>query len=167
MSIKSQLKISRPSTFLVPLLKLVCVILWLVKTRKMSSDRRDNAEEVVQRHRFMDLSEREEAVLVDSAVPANTKSATNFWWSVFESFCREKRLSVDIASITASAFAEVLKKFYGGLKTKKGGTYQASSYTSARAAIQRKLFSAKRPFNLRLDKEFKESNILLDAIVET
>ena len=50
--------------------------------------------------------------------------------------------------------------------TKKGGTYQATSYLSARAAIQRKVTAANRPFNLRVDSEFRESNIVLDAVLK-
>ena len=59
-----------------------------------------------------------------------------------------------------------MKKFYGGLRTKKGETYQATSYMSARAAIQRKFTAANRLFNLRTDIEFRESNIVLDAILK-
>ena len=123
-------------------------------------------EEVQRRHRFNDFTESQQQTLVAAAVPQKTKQATDFWWGVFESFCREKCVSVDVKTISASALADVLKKFYGGLTTKKGGTYQATSYLSARAAIQRKVAAANRPFNLRVDSEFRESNIVLDAVLK-
>ena len=44
--------------------------------------------------------------------------------------------------------------------------YQASSYVSARSAIQRHLTSLKRSFNIRDDKEFMTSNNLLDAVLK-
>ena len=123
-------------------------------------------EQVQRRHRFNDFTESQQQTLVAAAVPQKTKQATDFWWGVFESFCREKCVSVDVKTISASALADVLKKFYGGLTTKKGGTYQATSYLSARAAIQRKVTAANRPFNLRVDSEFRESNIVLDAVLK-
>ena len=123
-------------------------------------------EEVQRRHRFNNFTESQQQTLVAAAVPQKTKQATDFWWGVFESFCREKCVSVDVKTISASALADVLKKFYGGLTTKKGGTYQATSYLSARAAIQRKVTTANRPFNLRVDSEFRESNIVLDAVLK-
>lgn len=126
----------------------------------------DDHELVRQRHRFNDFTESQQQTLVAAAVPQKTKQATDFWWGVFESFCREKCMPVDVSTISASALAEILKKFYGGLTTKKGGTYQATSYLSARAAIQRKFTAANRPFNIRADSEFRESNIVLDAILK-
>ena len=124
------------------------------------------ADEVVRRHRFDDFTESQQETLVAAAVPLKTKQATDFWWGVFQSFCREKGISVDVTTISAGALADILKKFYGGLRTKKGETYQATSYLSARAAIQRKLTAANRLFNLRADSEFRESNIVLDAILK-
>ena len=121
-------------------------------------------EEVQRRHRFNDFTESQQQTLVAAAVPQKTKQA--FWWGVFESFCREKCVSVDVKTISASALADVLKKFYGGLTTKKGGTYQATSYLSARAAIQRKVTAANRPFNESTATRFRESNIVLDAVLK-
>ena len=37
---------------------------------------------------------------------------------------------------------------------------------SARAAIQQKVTAANRPFNLRVDSEFRESNIVLDTVLK-
>ena len=47
-------------------------------------------EEVQRRHRFNDFTESQQQTLVAAAVPQKTKQATDFWWGVFESFCREK-----------------------------------------------------------------------------
>ena len=43
---------------------------------------------------------------------------------------------------------------------------QQGGYFSARAAIQRKLTALKRPFNLRDDAAFRDSNIVLDAVLK-
>ena len=95
-------------------------------------------EEVQRRHHFSDFTKSQQQTLVAAAAPQKTKQATDTG-GVFESFCREICVSVDVKTISASALADVLKKFYGGLTTKKGGTYQATSYLSARAAIQREV----------------------------
>ena len=96
--------------------------------------RRTKAVEVVRRHRFDDFTESRQETLVAAAVPLKTKQATDFWWGVFHCFCREKGISVDVTTISAGALANILIKFYSRFRTKKGETYQATSYLSARAA---------------------------------
>ena len=59
--------------------------------------------------------------MVAAAVPAKTKQATDFRWSLFETFYLEKSITADVDTITAEALANVLKK-YGGRTKKKGGT---------------------------------------------
>lgn len=121
-------------------------------------------EEVTLRiHRFDDVTESQQAALLQDAVPKQTRAANNFWVGVLMSFCREKRIPLDLATCSASDLNQCLAKFYTGLKTKKGGSYQRGSYLSARSAIQRRLAELQRPFNLRKDGAFITSNRLLDA----
>ena len=117
-------------------------------------------------HRFDALSFAQEDKLLEQAVPAKTCIATDFWLGVFQTFCAEKGINIDLATCSASDLDDCLKKFYGGLRTKKGLTYQKGSYMSARSAIQRHLTYLKRPFNVRSDSAFNASNRILDAVLK-
>ena len=118
------------------------------------------------RHRFDDLFASQEASLLQEAVPHKTMRANQFWVRTLLSFCREKGILLDLSTCSAETLDDCLKKFYFSLKTKKGEVYQRSSYVSARGAIQRHLVALKRPFNLRLDKEFRASNQILDSVLK-
>ena len=95
-----------------------------------------SAEGVSSRHRFADVSERQEAAMLEQAVPDATKHATKFWMSVFNSFCYEKGLTLNLTSCSAVELDSVLRKFYAGLRTKTGGFYKRSTYLTARAGIR-------------------------------
>ena len=122
--------------------------------------------EVVQKHRFHDFGPAEEAAVVDGAIPKNTKKANCFWINVFDTFCREKKIRFDFEKCSTEELGQVLKRFYGGLRKKNGDVYQPGGYLAARAAIQRRLNALKRPFNVREDAAFRESNIVLDAVLK-
>ena len=104
--------------------------------------------------------------MVNSVVQKKTNEANSFRDEVFNSFCREKQLGISLETCSAPELADVLKKYYGGLRKKNGDCYQPGGYLSARAAIQRKLTALKRPFNLRDDAAFRDSNIVLDAVLK-
>ena len=99
-------------------------------------------------------------------MPAKTRVATDFWLRVFQIFCAEKGNNFDLATCSASDLDDCLKKFYGGLRTKKGVTYQKGSYMSARSAIQRHLTYLKRPFNVRSNSVLNASDRILDAVLK-
>ena len=71
-------------------------------------------------HRFAEVSDSQEAAMLEQAVPDATKHATKFWMSVFNSFCHEKGLTLDLTSCSAVELDGVLGKFYAGLRTKTG-----------------------------------------------
>ena len=48
--------------------------------------------------RFAEVNDADLAKVVDDAVPRNTKASTAFWLSVFDSFCGEKDISIDLTS---------------------------------------------------------------------
>lgn len=75
-------------------------------------------------------------------------------------------LTIDLQTCTSSELNDCLRKFYCGLRTKKGEKYQKSSYLGARSALQRHLTDLKRPYNLRQDAAFNESNRVLDAVLK-
>ena len=90
-------------------------------------------------HRFAEVSDSQEAAMLEQAVPDATKHATKFWTSVFNSFCHEKGLTLDLMSCSAVELDGVLRQFYAGLRTKTPRFYKRSSYLAARAGIQRHL----------------------------
>ena len=87
--------------------------------------------------RFGEVSEDAELQALDARTPMSTKTATTFWLGVFESFCVEKEIVLDLKSCSASELDEVLGKFYLGLRMKNGERYKKASYLAARAAISR------------------------------
>ena len=72
---------------------------------------------VSSQHRFADVSESQEAAMMEQAVPDATKHATKFWMSVFNSFCYDKGLTLDLTSFSAVELDGVLRKFYAALRT--------------------------------------------------
>ena len=86
---------------------------------------------------FDDESEEELKQLVEASVPVNTKKATAFWIGVFNDFCKEKQIDLDLKKCSPSELNGVLSRFYRGLRMNSGGTYKRSSCTTARASIAR------------------------------
>ena len=103
---------------------------------------------------------------MDGAVPKNTKVADQYWIRIFNAFRREKNIDINLETSSAEELSEVLGKFYGGLCTKTGDYYQHSSYLCARAALQRHATTLKRPFSFREHAAFKQSDLLLDAVLK-
>ena len=81
--------------------------------------------------RFGEVSEDAELQALDARTPMSTKTATTFWLGVFESFCVEKEIVLDLKSCSASELDEVLGKFYLGLRMKNGERYKKTSYLAA------------------------------------
>lgn len=81
-------------------------------------------KEVTPIHRFQDLSSSQEKELLHDAVAPKTRQANKYWLGIFESFCREKNIAIDLGRCSAEDLNEVVTKFYAGLRTKKGDVYQ-------------------------------------------
>ena len=73
--------------------------------------------------RFSNLSPSDECALLQAATPEKTKLVTEYRLRVVSSFAREKDLSIDIKTVSPEVLNDFLKKFYGGLRTRKGETY--------------------------------------------
>ena len=87
--------------------------------------------------RIAEVNDADLAKVVDDAVLRNSKTSTAFWLSVFESFCAEKDISIDLTSCSAPEFNDALSRFCLSMRTKEGGVYMKSSYLAARAALCR------------------------------
>ena len=144
----------------------LALVLWFEYARVLVGQGNMAWQETRRIHRFDDLSFAQEDKLLEQAVLAKTRVATDFSLSVFQTFCTEKGINIDLATCSASDLDDCLKKFYGGLRTKKGLTYQKGSYMSARSAILRHLTYQKRPFNVRTASVFNASNQIVDAVLK-
>ena len=118
--------------------------------------------------RFGEVSEDAELQALDAWTPMSTKTATTFWLGVFESFCVEKEIVLDLKSCSASELDEVLGKFYLGLRMKNGERYKKASYLAARAAISRYMAVdlSKPTCNVFRQAEFQRSNNILDGVLK-
>ena len=99
--------------------------------------------------RFGSCTKDELASLVEGAVPKSTKAAAEFWGRVFEDFCKEKRLALDLKTCAVSDMNDVLCQFYKCLRTKAGCFYEKVSCSSARASLGRYVtVDLKRSFSI-------------------
>ena len=112
---------------------------------------------------FSSKDEDEEEELLKSAVPENTRKATEVWCSVLMSFGTQQKIELDLKTCSAEELNSVLCKFYPALRSKKGKLYKKSSYLTARAVIRRRIHELKHPFNLFRSEAFLWSHAVLDA----
>ena len=88
---------------------------------------------------------------------------------MFESFCVEKEIVLDLKSCSASDLDEVLGKFYLGLRMKNGERYKKASYLAARAAMSRYMaVDLNKPIfcNVFRQAEFQRSSNILDGVLK-
>ena len=116
--------------------------------------------------RFVEPSEEEVKEMLVSAVPRNTRKATDRWKATFESFYHEQNIEIDLATCSGEHLNEVLCKCYPAIRTKKGYLYKKASYFAARSAVHRKVRELNRPFNLFKSACFSQSDRVLDATLK-
>lgn len=116
--------------------------------------------------RFCSKSESEVEDLLKSAIPENTRKATEVWVSALKSFCAQEEIQLDMKTCSAEELNSVLCKFYPALRSKKGELYKKSSYLAARAAIHRRVRELERPFNVFSSQEFSRSHGVLNATLK-
>lgn len=113
--------------------------------------------------RFATVSAQRLEQLVSDAVPKNTKRTTKFWIGVFERYCAEKRIDIDLRTCTAAELGSVVQYYYVEARNKEGETYQRSSLRSMRAAIHRRLKELDRHINIYSQPEFLSANKVFTA----
>lgn len=114
--------------------------------------------------RFSTSTSEERQKLVDDAIPANTKKATNTWVRAFSVYCGDKPL--DLESCSEQEFAKCLEGFYADLRKQDGSCYKRASYIAARGALQRHLTAKGRPFKLYTGEAFVTANKILDGVLK-
>ena len=116
--------------------------------------------------RFAVKSDSDIDLLLKEAVPMNTRKSTDMWVGVFQKFCKEQDIDLDLATCSATELNSALCKFYPSLRMKSGGVYRKASYLASRGAIHRKTQELKRSFNLFKSEEFTQSHRVLDATLK-
>lgn len=121
--------------------------------------------------RFGSSTEEDRAKLVEDAVPAATKRATEFWVRVFLEFCACRNLPPDGSSFqfekaSRTELASALEMFYADCRKKDGTEYTKNSIMAARGAIQRHLAKLGVRMNVFLDAEFAHANKVLNGVLK-
>ena len=98
--------------------------------------------------RFVAPSEEGVKQMLASAVPRNTRKATDGWIATFESFFPEQNIEIDLTTCSGEHLNEVLCKYYPALRTKKGDLYKKACYFAARSAVHRKIRGLNRQFTI-------------------
>ena len=119
--------------------------------------------------RFATVPENQMRKLAADAVPAATKKTTKTWISVFEAYLKEKKISMNLQTVTAGDLADVLRQLYVEVRKQDGTSYQRPSLMGLRAAIQRQLRSPpynRKDLNIITGADFHEANSMLDAYLK-
>ena len=79
-------------------------------------------EPLAKRARHGEVSSSAVDEALNSRVPKATKEANEFWVRVFESFCVEKQLRVDLNTCSPEQLNDALYFFYVGMRIVTSGT---------------------------------------------
>ena len=66
--------------------------------------------------RFAVKSDSDIDLLLKEAVPMNTRKSTDMWVGVFQKFCKEQDIDLDLATCSATELNSALCKFYPSLR---------------------------------------------------
>ena len=104
----------------------------------------------------LDLNNEQLDEIEQKAQAKNTKRATEWGVKKFEKWCEERKISVDLKTVSPTDLSEILRKFFAKVKTEKGHALTPSALTGIRAAIYRHLPCAplSRNINILQDSEF-------------
>ena len=100
--------------------------------------------------------------LVGKARPKNTHRNTKWGLNRFNGWCLKRKIDVDLHTVTALDLAQILRKFYGELRSQSGDVLSPSSLTGIRAALHRVITSPplSRSINIISDREFMQANVM-------
>ena len=85
--------------------------------------------------RFASNSLDDVAKLIDQRVPASTKRTTNQWLKMFESYCADAKLSVNLLEDSPEKICEALALCYVNCRGQNGQPYQRPSLMGLRPAL--------------------------------
>ena len=71
----------------------------------------ENSLDVHRKKRFLSLNDEERNILLDSAIPKNTKNATKNWISTLNGYLKTKQIANNVDEILDSACLRYLKSF--------------------------------------------------------
>ena len=94
----------------------------------------------------------------------NTKKATEWGVRKFKKWCKKRKISVDLKTVSPTDLSEILRTFYTDVKTEKDQALTPSALTGIRAAIHHHLTCAplSRNINILQDSEFMSANKIFE-----
>ena len=72
----------------------------------------ENSLDVHRKKRFLSLNDEERNILLDSAIPKNTKNATKNWISTLNGYLKTKQIANNVDKILDSNLPRILEMFY-------------------------------------------------------
>ena len=72
----------------------------------------ENSLDVHRKKRFLSLNNEERNILLDSAIPKNTKNATKNWIRTLNGYLKTKQIANNVDKILDSDLPRILEMFY-------------------------------------------------------
>ena len=78
--------------------------------------------------RFSTVSDEDLEKLIQEKDAKNTKRVISVQYNIFEQYCKEKKINMDIQTIEKRALDDILAKFYVEVRKTDGEYYKKSSF---------------------------------------
>lgn len=123
---------------------------------------------VVSTSRFLNVSMAELDKLEKDKNEANTVRQTVWAVNCLKSWLRVKSIALDFQSVEKAELNNILRQFYGSVRTTKGELYGISSYLGLRAGLNRYINEppVSRSWSLMQDAEFTAANNVFKGVVK-
>ena len=122
-------------------------------------------ENVNENHPSSQPNSQEMDQMVLESSSTNTHKATQWGVKKFEDWAAKQNRVVDLETVSTTELNDILRRFYAGVKGKKGQPLTPSGLTGIRAAIHRKITQPplSRNINILADVDFTSSNQMFTA----
>lgn len=114
-------------------------------------------------NRFATIIFEEENRIVEEKNSKNTTKAGKIALKTFIKYCAEKKMVIDIKTISLIDLCDVMSKFYLEARKEDGGFYKLSSFVAMRHNLQREFQKIRDDVDLIRGEDFRRSNIIFDA----
>eukprot|EP00117_Sycon_ciliatum_P047134 scpid32472/ scgid33697/ len=121
------------------------------------------SEPPAKKARFAESTLQDVANIIESRVPISTKRTTEGWVKVFEEFCKQRKLAVNLKTDSPGVISDALALLYVNARGREGQAYQRSSLLGLRSALHRHIQSFRPTMNIYSDAEFVMANQALDG----
>ena len=113
--------------------------------------------------RFGNINDAEKSSLLEDVNSKATKKSTTVAFNLFTTYLREKKISVDVNTISKAELNDILNSFYANVRKTDGAYYKKSSLISIRHSLQRKFKELQQNMDIINDGEFNDANNMFKA----